>query len=108
MIQRGGAHGDVKGIPGYESHHTPADSISPVPTNQGPAIAMKVEDHRLTASWGNSREARIYRQQQASLIEQGNFRAAQQMDVQDIRAKFGSKYDDAIQQMLEYTNNQGF
>ena len=30
------------------------------------------------------------------------------MDIQDIRGKFGSKYDDAIQKMLEYTSNKEF
>ena len=29
------------------------------------------------------------------------------MDVDDVRAKFGDKYDEAIGQMLKYTNKQG-
>jgi hypothetical protein len=107
IIQRGGAHGDVRGVPAYEPHHMPADSISPLPTNQGPDIAMEIDDHRLTASWGSSREARTYRQEQAKLIEDANFKAAQQMDIQDVRTKFGNKYDDAIQQMLEYMRRKG-
>ena len=36
----------------------PLDSISPLSTGEGPSIAMTIDDHRLTASWGNSREAR--------------------------------------------------
>lgn len=107
VVQRGGAHGDVKGLPGYESHHMPADSVSPLPTNQGPAIAMKVDDHRMTGSWGSSREARAYRKRQAELLEQGKFGEAQKMDVDDVRAKFGDKYNEAIDQMLKYTDKKG-
>ena len=66
-----------------------------------------VDDHRLTASWGNSREARAYRQSQAELISQGDFRGAQQLDINDFRAKFGNRYDDAIQQMLKYSQGKG-
>ncbi len=68
---------------------------------------MTEEDHQLTASWGNSRDARAYRQLQADLISQGDFRAAQQMDIQDVQTKFGNKYDDAIQQMLKYSQGKG-
>jgi len=106
--QLGGAYRDVKGIAGYEAHHMPADSVSPLSTGEGPAIAMPVEDHKLTASWGNSRDAREYRQAQAALIEKGDFKAAQQMDIDDITAKFGNKYDDAITQMKAYTTEQGY
>jgi hypothetical protein len=49
---------------------------------------MERDEHRQTASWGSSRDARAYRQEQARLIEQGNFQAAQNMDIQDLpRAK---------------------
>lgn len=105
--QRGGAHGKVKGKRGYESHHIPANSVSDLPRNKGPAIAMEVDDHRQTASWGSSKEAREYREKQRQLIDQGDFKAAQKMDIDDIRSKFGSKYDDAIRQMLIYTNGLG-
>ena len=65
---------------------------------------MEKEDHRQTASCGNSREAREYRAQQQKLIEQGEFREALQMDIDDIRDKFGDKYDDAIAEMLKYVD----
>ena len=88
----------------HEVHHMPADSTSPLERNDGPAIKMEKEDHRLTASCGNSKEAREYRAQQQELIEQGRFREALQMDIDDIRDKFGDKYDDAIAEMLEYVD----
>jgi hypothetical protein len=106
LIQLGGAHRDVKKLTGYESHHMPAKSVSPVSTNDGPAIAMRPADHRKTASWGTA--GTEYRREQARLIQNGDYRGAIQMDTDDIRSKFGSKYDDALRQMLEYVEKQGF
>jgi hypothetical protein len=37
------------------------------------------------------------------MIESGDFKGAQQMDIDDVRSKFGDKYDDAIQQMRDHT-----
>ncbi|HBI61999.1 MAG TPA: hypothetical protein DDY31_12440 [Lachnospiraceae bacterium] len=88
----------------YEVHHMPADSASNLERGDGPAIKMEKEDHRQTASCGSSREAREYRAQQKELIEQGKFREALQMDIDDIHEKFGDKYDDAISEMLEYVD----
>jgi len=65
---------------------------------------METQDHMKTKSWGSSKKAVQYRQIQKGLIEKGEFIKAQQMDIDDIRTKFDTKYDDAIQQMLEYTN----
>ncbi len=88
----------------YEVHHMPADSTSKLERGDGPAIKMEKDDHRQTASCGSSREAREYRAQQKELIEQGKFREALQMDIDDIHEKFGNKYDDAISEMLEYVD----
>lgn len=87
-----------------EVHHMPADSASKLERDDGPAIKMEKEDHRQTASCGNSKEAREYRDRQRELIEQGKFREALQMDIDDIHDKFGDKYDDAINEMLEYVD----
>ncbi|MEK4245284.1 hypothetical protein MKZ20_08060 [Psychrobacillus sp. FSL K6-2684] len=81
----------------------PANSVSPISRGNGPGVRMETIDHRQTASWGNSREARAYRAQQKSLIEQGKLNEAQNMDINDLRNKFGNKYDEGIRQMLEYT-----
>lgn len=88
----------------YEVHHMPADNASNLERNDGPAIKMEKEDHRQTASCGNSKEAREYRAAQKELIDQGKFREALQMDIDDIHEKFGDKYDDAINEMLEYVD----
>ncbi|MDE7414561.1 MAG: hypothetical protein K2N05_12350 [Muribaculaceae bacterium] len=88
--------------PPTEVHHMPADSSSNLERCDGPAIVMDYEDHRETASCGNSREAQEYRAKQKELIEQGKFREAFQMDVDDLREKFGNKYDDAIANAEKY------
>ena len=45
---------------------------------------------------------RNFKLRQAELINQGKFREAMQMDIDDIRSQFGNKYDTHIQQMLDY------
>lgn len=91
--------GDTK-----EVHHIPADSASDLSRNDGPAIKMEKEDHKKTASCGNSKEAREYRDKQRKLIEDGKFREAVQMDIDDIRDKFGDKYDEEIAEMEAYVD----
>jgi hypothetical protein len=87
-----------------EVHHIPPDSVNKLEYNDGPCIAMDKEDHRRTASWGNSREAREYRLRQKELIDKGKYREAQQMDIEDIKEKFGDKYNEGIKEMNEYTD----
>lgn len=103
----GGSYGELH-KPGegdkFEIHHMPADSASHLERNDGPAIRMEKADHRETASCGNSREAREYRSMQKDLIEQGKFKEAMKMDIDDIQEKFGNKYDVGINQMLEYVD----
>ena len=100
---RGGLHGTTK-LPvndGLDSHHMPADSISPVDRDAGPAIQMEPVDHRRTASWGSSAAAQRYRQQQLDLINQGRFDDAIQLDIDDVQDKFPNKYDEAILEMID-------
>ena len=103
----GGSYRDVKKNSDGENkevHHVPADSASYLERDDGPAIKMDKCDHRQTASCGNSKEAREYRNKQKELIDQGRFRDALQMDIDDIHEKFGDKYDKAIGEMLEYVD----
>ena len=105
--KKGGKYSDVKKNTDGEKqevHHMPADSASNLERNDGPAIAMDKEDHRQTASCGNSKEAREYRAKQKELIDQGKFKEALQMDIDDIHEKFGDKYDDAIKEMMDYVD----
>jgi hypothetical protein len=65
---------------------------------------MLKEDHRQTLSCGSSDEAKVHREKQKALIDQGKFREAQQLDIENIRELFGRKYDRQIQEMLDYTD----
>ena len=107
----GGSYAEVKKISDgniHEIHHTPADSVTKFDYTDGPAIRMDKMDHRQTASWGNSREARQYREIKEKLVSEGKIRDAIQMDIDDIVSKFGDKYDESIKQMLEYCTQRGF
>ncbi len=99
----GGAYKDIAAN-GGQVHHMPADSISPYSKGKGPGIRMETRDHMDTSSWGSSKKAKQYRQKQKELIEQGKFREAQQMDIDDVRSKFNDKYDNAIEEMKKYTD----
>lgn len=99
----GGAYENVAAN-GGQVHHMPADSISPYSTEKGPGIRMDTTDHMKTASWGRLKEAEEYRERQRQLIEAGKFREAQQMDIDDLHAKFGDKYDKAIEEIQAYTD----
>ncbi len=100
----GGAYKDLPSKEGTEKHHMPADSTSDTSFRDGPSIVMDKNDHRETASCGNSKEAQEYRAKQKQLIDEGKYKEAQQMDIDDIRDKFGDKYDNQISQMEEYTD----
>lgn len=105
--KQGGSYEEVKKNSNgetHEVHHMPADSASNLERNEGPAIKMEKADHRQTASCGSSREAREYQAAQKELIDNGKFREALQMDIDDIREKFGDKYDSAISEMLDYVD----
>jgi len=75
----------------------PADSASDLARGDGPAIAMRVADHKNTRSFDNLAGAKEYRAKQARLIGEGRFREAIEMDISDIRSKFGTTYDDGSQ-----------
>lgn len=101
--EKGGAFKDLENLEGTERHHMPSCEASNLSRDVGPAIIIDKQDHMKTASWGRSREAQEYRNKQKELIDEGKFKEAQQMDIDDIRSKFGNKYDAAISQMQQYS-----
>jgi len=111
----GGTYGDLKNQwkgelekePPHEIHHMPANDINGLTLNDGPAIVMDKADHRQTASCGSSLDAREYRAEQKELVDNGKFKEAMQMDIDDIHDKFGDKYDEAIAQMKEKAQEKG-
>lgn len=106
---RGGAHGktsrphnDMK-----DSHHMPADDVSPLKRKDGPAIQMEPADHKLTASNGSSREAVQYREMIEEMLKSGNWRKVMSIEIRDVRQiakEMGDprKYNEAALEMLEY------
>ena len=103
-IKEGGAYKDLPSLEGKERHHMPADATTELLTKDGPCIIMDIADHRETASCGYSKDARKYRAEQKELNEAGKFEEALQMDIDDIKEKFGDKYDSQISEMKEYVS----
>jgi YD repeat-containing protein len=100
---RGGAHGDVS-LPagdGLDSHHLLADAVSPFPRDKGPAIQMEPGDHRKTASWGSSAEARAFRAEQGRLVGERRVDDAIQMGIDDVTGQFPGQYDAAILEAID-------
>lgn len=67
----------------------------------GPAIRMEYDDHRALLSTGSGHINNAYRAAQRTLIQQGKFDEAMKMDIDDIRSRYGSKYDAAIDDMVK-------
>jgi hypothetical protein len=75
----------------------------------GPAIRMEYADHRAVTSTGYSAAARKWQKTQAQLVASGKIEEAMQMDIDDIRQRFGTKYDAQIKEMLDsLPNNKAF
>ena len=78
--------------------------------NDGPAIKMDPADHKETASHGNwGLAGQEYRDKQQKLLQQGKFKEALQMDIDDVRkiAKrkgYPDKYECAIKQVIDHAN----
>jgi len=107
---RGGAHSKTSkpANDGKDSHHMPADDVSPLKRNDGPAIQMHPDDHSMTSSNGNkgARGTR-YRAAIEQLLNSGKWREAMLKEIQDIRRisrEIGEprKYNEAMLEMLEY------
>ncbi|MGV6953158.1 RHS repeat-associated core domain-containing protein [Pseudomonas chlororaphis] len=110
---RGGSYGGTTAS-GIESHHMPADSVSPIKRSQGPAIQMAPGDHAETLSHGHQGNAgKAYRAQVKSKIDSGDMRGAMAMEIRDVRrvaAQAGQprKYNEAMQEMLTYSKCRKF
>ena len=107
---RGGAHSKTSkpANDGKDSHHMPADDISPLKRHDGPAIQMDPSDHKETQSNGQGgRAAKRYREMLEHLLKQGKWRTAMAKEILDIRRisrETGNsrKYNEAMLEMLEY------
>jgi hypothetical protein len=91
-------------------HHMPAygayEGVAPINKNQGACIAMTTADHQKTASWGNGKNPKSYRDEQKQLITTGKIGAAFQMDKADLKSKFGTKYNRGVSQAESYLHRE--
>ncbi|MDR9837580.1 hypothetical protein [Herbaspirillum huttiense] len=107
---RGGAHGKTKKPTkdGKDSHHMPADDVSPLKRNDGPAIQMDPEDHKDTSSNGsNGLQGEVYRKVLKRMLKNDEWRKAMAIEIRDVRRisrDIGNprKYNEAMLEMLEY------
>jgi RHS repeat-associated protein len=107
-IPKGGSYETVRLMhTGGDVHHTPATSVSSLSREAGPSYHMATRDHAQTASFGGTKAARAYRDQQRKLVNDGKWMDAIQMDIDDTRRLFGKTYDAGIDQMVEYARRIG-
>ncbi len=106
---RGGAHGKTSKPrnDGKDSHHMPADDISPLKSKEGPAIQMDPLDHKKTSSYGYLKKAAFYRKTVGNLVKNKKWRDAMAIEIRDVReiAKTVGdqrKYNEAMLEMLEF------
>ena len=98
----GGSFKDVDATRGTDEvgHHMPQNAYNKtigISRNDGPALLMSKEDHALTRSFAGRGKA--------TMKEDIGLSARQRMakDLWYIKNKFGTKYNEGIKQMLEYT-----
>ena len=108
VVQLGGAYKVVRRLKDYHAHHMPAKWAGPLSRGDGPSIAMLPEDHVMTKSYGGGDAAKAFRQKQKDLADEGDFKGAQQLEIDDIREKFGTRYDGSIDQVLKHTRDKGY
>lgn len=112
----GGPHSQTKMPPGdrLDSHHMPAKAISGLGIDPGPAIKMEPADHAETSSNGQKAGSALYRDRLKTMIDDGRMRDAMATEVRDVRraAQVVSsnikKYNQAMQQMLDYAKGKGW
>jgi hypothetical protein len=68
---------------------------------------MERVDHARTSSYGSSNLAQTYRSNIQSMLNQGRMRDVMAKEIRDVRNTSGTKYNSAIQEMLNYAKNRG-
>lgn len=122
--QIGGSYNSILSAMGGERHHLIAkqvidsatiykyDSnrkqIGTVTSGTAPCILMTPIDHQKTSSYKSSAAAIAYRAKQLELVKQGKYVAAMQMEIDDIHANIGTKYDIAISDAWVYMIGLGW
>lgn len=91
----------------HEAHHLIPQKLLKITgilrVSEGPSIRMKKEDHELTRSYKRGYMLRDdFFRKQLEFLKDLNIRSAVEMEIAEIKAKFGSKYDEAIREVREY------
>jgi RHS repeat-associated protein len=114
-LQLGGSYGKTKSDnkgQGGQSHHMPSNSASRnagsgITEYSGPATYLSEVDHKKTASYGRGENAQRWRNHQEDLIKRGKFGKAMEMDIRDVKRKFGNKYNAGMSEMIDYAKGKG-
>lgn len=113
VLQLGGYHKEVKGYPGYESHHIPQRAVQDVNVDYLPAIALLYDDHKLTDShagksgrvyhpmFPGTYEPASYKQNVGQDISDGKYLHVVYCELLNLKEQFGDKYNSAISQYLD-------
>jgi hypothetical protein len=105
--KKGGAHKDLDfDISTEQRHHMPSQASGNKGGNGG-AITTKTIDHKSMASSDNQPGSKIYRAEQKALIDEGKFKEAFDMDVNDIQSKYGEKYNSEIKELEDWYKSIG-
>lgn len=109
----GGAYRDLRRVAaaGEEVHHMPPVSAFGDAAGRvldGAAVILRREDHKDTASFGSSRDARTYQAEQRALVSAGRYAEAFERDAQDLVDKFGHRYDSAIAEARAHAAKEGW
>jgi hypothetical protein len=105
----GGSYKNVRASnTGGQVHHLIAAKVE-IPglsKSDYPSVYLNsFEEHQLTKSWGPSGIAKRYRNEQQTLINQGEIRRALAIDIKDVRNNFGTKYNEALLQSIDYAES---
>ncbi len=112
---RGGPHSQTSKPrnDGKDSHHMPAQDVSGLGEQNGPAIQMHPHDHKKTSSHGSNPGNTEYRELIGDMIDGGDMRGAMATEIRDVRRASleGSgdrtKYNGAMREMMDYAKKEG-
>jgi hypothetical protein len=111
-VFKGGAKGELfskqnileaNHIPSMKAYELAGLNVS---YNTGSAFQMLYAEHRAYISTGRSAEAVAFRAQEAALLRQGKYTEAFDLNATRIRAEYGTKYNEAINEARTQYNTK--
>ena len=107
-LQGGGSYGKTrKANSGGETNHMPANSATQksgtgITKYSGPSTHMTTADHQERYT------SKQWRAHQEDLIRRGKYGKAMEMDIRDVKRKFGNKYNKGMGEMIDYATQKGY